>query len=100
MHSNKEILKRHIWQVIFSLSSIGFGVLALVGLDRLLGYSGAIVLFFPLLFLWILSIIKTNSYKHDDIRTDLIKLLDKEEFQSLSPSQHYEIIKIFDKTSD
>ncbi len=97
MRSNKELLKRHIWQAVFSLSSIGFGILALFGLERFLGYSGAIVLFFPLLFLWIFSIIKTNSYKHDDIKADLIKLLDKEESQNLSPSQHYEIIKLFDK---
>ncbi len=100
MHSNKELFKRNVWQGIYSICSIGFGVLALFGLDRLIGYSGAILLFFPFLFLWIFSIIKTKEFRHEDLREDLIKLLEKEEFQNLSHSQHYDIIKLFDKTKD
>lgn len=70
-------IKNKIWQTLFSLLNVAIFLLAMMSIDDILGKKADIVLFFPLLFLWIISYGKTKDIEADIRGEKISNLLQK-----------------------
>lgn len=91
--TKKERFYSAMWQTVYTFSSILVGILVLAGLDRLFRFEVAVILFVPIMFIWILSIVRTKERKTAEIITNIKKILKNPDFDNNPGLLIYEIIK-------